>query len=70
MREAIAYTISFDGEPIVEVIQDPDAFDRPHCSVYFDLICIDCGSESFRHNQCVGCGAVAPWAAKLGCGLA
>lgn len=69
MREAIAYTISLAGEPVVEVVQDdPDRFDSADCLIY--LRCDECNGESFKNNRCMGCGSVAPWAAKLGCGLA
>lgn len=34
-----------------------------------EIIC-DCGNGDFRFNRCTQCGSVAPWAAKLGCGLA
>lgn len=65
----LAMEIPLNGEPVIEVIQDdPDRFDTADCSIYF--LCGDCGSETFRHNQCAVCGSIAPWAAKLGCGLA
>lgn len=60
------------------VVEDVDAFDAGDFSIYAvseaELIeeefrC-DCGNDIFVHNQCTDCGAVAPWAARLGCGLA
>lgn len=69
MREATAYSIPLAGDPAVEVIHDDaDTFDTADCSIYFT--CDECGSDRVRFNRCAGCGSVAPWAAKLGCGLA
>lgn len=63
---------------------DPDAFDAHDCSIYADesgdtgsvaemieqsFVC-DCGNDIYSYNKCTRCGSDAPWASKLGCGLA
>ncbi len=64
----VAFQIPLNGDPVVDVIDDPDSFDDPGCIIYLADEC-DCGSTSFKFNRCTACGSVAPWAAKLGCGL-
>jgi hypothetical protein len=63
--------------------EDPDAFDSGDCSIYSvadgdddhmhmieqSLVC-DCSNDIFAFNRCTHCGASAPWASQLGCGLA
>jgi hypothetical protein len=63
--------------------EDPDAFDSGDCSIYSvadgdddhmhmieqSLVC-DCSNDIFAFNRCTHCGAPAPWASQLGCGLA
>jgi hypothetical protein len=69
MSDRIALQIPLNGEPVVEDIIDDDAFDAPDSLIYQPDLC-DCGNDRFRNNRCTCCGSVAPWAAKLGCGLA
>lgn len=85
-RDAVALMCPLNDAPVVKpVIEDPDAFDSDDCSIYAvdpaddDLMHViecslgetcDCGNRIFSRNRCTNCGAQAPWAAKLGCGLA
>lgn len=64
---ASALQIPLNGEPVVETIDESD--ESTDSLIYQPDVC-DCGGESFRNNRCTCCGSVAPWAAKLGCGLA
>lgn len=64
---ARAFQIPLNDEPIVDVIDDSDEIEDS--LIYLADVC-DCGNHHFRHNRCTACGSIAPWAAKLGCGLA
>lgn len=74
----------FSAEPILEPLDDPDAFDASDRSLYAvaagdddhilmieETIC-PLGDPRCAHEraQCRRCGLPAPWASKLGCGLA
>lgn len=85
-RDTLALQTTFSDPGDVRPIEnDADAFDLLECSIYAvdpaddDPIHMiehslgetcDCGNRIFIRNQCTNCGAQAPWAAKLGCGLA
>lgn len=62
-RSPLGFQIPLNGDPVVDAIDDDDSL------IYQPDVC-DCGNDRFRNNRCTGCGSVAPWAAKLGCGLA
>ena len=85
-HSALAFIVPLtaDEEPVVKVLEDPDAFDSDDCSIYSDssgdtgsvaemieqsFVC-DCGNDIYAFNRCTRCGATAPWASHLGCGLA
>lgn len=86
MRDTLALQTTFDDPGNVRQIEnDADAFDGLDCSIYAvdpsddDSIHViehslgescDCGNRIFSRNRCTNCGAQAPWASKLGCGLA
>ena len=79
----LALRTEFDGEGDVTVVY-ADGENEFDCSLYADesgdsgnvidmieaAFTCDCGNDVFCRNACTGCGASAPWAAKLGCGLA
>lgn len=84
MSSVLALEIPLNGEPVVEIIEDPDAFDANDRSLYAvadgdddhihmieEMLCPlndpRCVHEAVR---CPRCGLPAPWASKLGCGLA
>lgn len=69
MRNRVALQTTFqEPERVEPVVDDPDAFDAPDALIYQADVC-DCGNDRFKNNHCTCCGSVAPWAAKLGCGL-
>ena len=85
-HSALAFIVPLAAgeEPSVEVINNDDDVDSADCSIYSDetgdtgsvvemiedsLVC-DCGNDIFVFNRCTQCGSPAPWASKLGCGLA
>lgn len=82
-REPLALQTDFDApEQVSEVYADPlptdgdgefeDHEDDDHIHMIehsLGLIC-DCGNPVSSNNRCTNCGAQAPWASKLGCGLA
>lgn len=81
---AMQIPLAAGEEPEVAIVTDDDAFDSADCSIYSDesgdtgsvaemieqsFVC-DCGNDIYSYNKCTRCGSDAPWAAKLGCGLA
>lgn len=82
-REPDALAVDFDSpEHVSEVYAPPlpadgdsefeDHEDDDHMHMIEHSLgeTCDCGNRIFYRNQCTNCGAQAPWASKLGCGLA